>query len=301
LEQTRNLKTTVKLQTAGDRKRNKYWEPALESGSDATPDSRTDCGGCRIMIRKSVIFLVCIFASGFQIRAADNFEHSYTLVPGRGITIDNKMGDVKVTAYDGKEIKVSAQAKGPDKDYITVVDKSLGPQILLFPVSSKFKSTNTRIDFEVKVPSSTKHLFLKLKSGSGDIEVTDYSGGLVAESLRGNIKIVNVDGSVDARTFSGDMDVEIKQTKERRQMRFTSMSGDIRVTASPDLGAMVAMTSARGDLKTDFPIDVHQRRYGEHTAAGKLGAGTQMINISSVSGSISLLKRKVEEPATSKG
>jgi DUF4097 and DUF4098 domain-containing protein YvlB len=281
----------VKLQTAGDKGRKLYWEPALESGDDAVPDSRTDCRGCRIMIRKSVIFLACILAAGFQLRATQDFEHSYTLTPGRNISIDNKMGDVKVTGYDGKDIKVSAFTKGPDKDSIKIVDKSFGPQIILFPVSSKLRSSETRVDFEVKVPSSAKLVFLRLKSGSGNIEVSDFSGRLTAESSRGNVKVVNVSGFVDARSISGDMNAEIKQAQGRNQMRFVSMSGDVKVTAPSDFEALVAMRSASGDLKTDFPIEIHKRRYGEHIASGKLGSGTQMLNISSISGNVSLLKK----------
>ncbi|MEJ2245657.1 MAG: DUF4097 family beta strand repeat-containing protein [Acidobacteriota bacterium] len=243
------------------------------------------------MIRKSVIFLVCILAADFQLMAAQDFEHSYTLSPGRNISIDNKMGDVKVTGYDGKDIKVSAFTKGPDKDSIKIVDKSFGPQIILFPVSSKFRSSETRVDFEVKIPNSAKFVFLKLKSGSGNIEVSDFSGRLTAESLRGNVKVVNVNGFVDARSISGDMDAEIKQSQGRNQMRFLSMSGDVKVTAPTDFEALIKMKSASGDLKTDFPIDIRKRRYGEHSAGGKLGSGTQILTISSVSGNVSLLKK----------
>ena len=52
------------------------------------------------MIRKTVVGLICIIATGIQLRAAEDFERSYDLVPGRHIIIDNKMGDVKVSVYE---------------------------------------------------------------------------------------------------------------------------------------------------------------------------------------------------------
>ena len=243
------------------------------------------------MIRTPVISLICILAAGVQLKAAEDFEKSYALVPGRHIVVDNKMGDVKVTGYDGEDIKVVARKEGPDRENIEIVDMNFGNQVMLFPKFSKFKSTKTKVDFELKVPNSEKPVFLVLKSGSGRIEVRDFSGGLIAESSRGEVKFVNVGGFVDARSVSGSMDAEIRQSKGKSQMRFNSMSGDIKITAPPDLEALIAMHSGSGDLETDYPIDIREGRYREHTARGKLGSGKQMIHISSVSGNVSLMKK----------
>ncbi|MBN2321012.1 MAG: DUF4097 family beta strand repeat protein [Acidobacteria bacterium] len=243
------------------------------------------------MIRKTAFGLICILAVGVHLRATQDFERSYDLVPGRHITIDNKMGDIKVAGYDGKDIKVVARKEGPDQDEIEIVDKTFGPRVLLFPKFSKFKSTKTKVNFEVKIPETKTPIFMELKSGSGKIEVRDFNGWLAVDSSRGTASFVNVKGHLYARSISGSMDAEISQSQGRSQMRFDSMSGDIKVTAPSDLEALVAMKSMSGNLKTDFPIDIHQRRYGEHTAGGKLGSGMQMIHISSVSGSVSLLKK----------
>lgn len=243
------------------------------------------------MIRKTVVGLFCIIATGIPLKAAQNFERSYPLVPGRHITIDNKMGDIKVTGYDGKDIKVAALKEGPDKEGIQIIDKRFGPRVVLFPMSSKFRSSRTRVDFEVKVPKSTGVVFMVLKSGSGKIDVQDFDGSLFAESSRGEARFVNVKGHLLAHSLSGCIDAEIDQSQEGSQIRFDSISGDIRVTAPPDIDALVALKSVSGDLETNFPIEIQKHRYGERTANGKLGSGSQMIWISSVSGSVSLLKK----------
>jgi DUF4097 and DUF4098 domain-containing protein YvlB len=243
------------------------------------------------MIRKSLIALICILAAVVRLNAAQDFERKYAIVPGRHITIDNQMGNVKVTGYDGTDIGIVARMEGPDKEDIEIVDKSYGPRVVLFPVCSKFKSTQTRVDFEVKVPKTDKPVFMVLKSGSGKIEVSDFNGGLVVQSSRGEVKLLNVEGYVDAHSVSGNMVAEISQSKGRSQMSFNSLSGDIKVEAPPDLQALVAMRSVSGDLETNFPIDIQERRYAGNTARGKLGAGTQMIHLSSVSGNVRLLKK----------
>jgi hypothetical protein len=247
------------------------------------------------MTRTTVISLLCIMATGIQLQAAQDFERSYDLVPGRDITIDNKMGDVKVTGYNGENIKVVAHKEGPDEKDIQIIEKNFGPQghrVLLIPKSAKFKSTSTRVNFEVKVPKSSGPVYMALKSGSGKIDVRDFNGWLVADSSRGEAKFVNVKGHLYVRSVSGSIDAEIDQSQNGSQMRFDSMSGDIRITAPKDFEALVAMKSVSGGLETDFPLDIRQRRYGERTAGGKLGSGSQMIWITSISGSVSLMKNK---------
>jgi len=242
------------------------------------------------MVRKSIIILVCVIASGFPLKAKQDFERSYTLIPGRNIAINNRMGDIRVTGYKGEDIKIVAKIEGPDRDTIQIIDKSFGPRIDLFPISSKFKIDKTRVDFEVKVPESGKPVSLELKSGGGKIEVTDLSGNIVVNSFRGDVKIVNVQGNVYAHSVSGHMDVQIKGSQSRRWMKIDSGSGNISVTAPSDLDAWIEMSS-NGELKTDYPIDIHKDRYRGYFARGKLGSGTQRIEISSNFGSASLLKK----------
>jgi DUF4097 and DUF4098 domain-containing protein YvlB len=302
------------------------------------------------MLQKSVIGLVLILAAGIQLKAEQDFERSYDFAPFREILIDNRLGDFKVTGYDGKEIKISASKRGSDKDSVEIVEKSFGHRIHISPEYPKFKKIETSVHFEVKVPNSMNLVPLKViaktqsrnikvptpkqpvlfklvmksksggieitdincfleahsesgdievkdsrgileaRSGSGDIDIVDYKGDLRAHSYRGNIKLVNVDGHVDARSQSGDMKAEIKQAQSNNQWKFSSISGDITVTAPKDLSAIVEMSSS-GNLKSDFALDRSKRRYGENTAHGRLGSGgMRMIVMSSVSGSVSLMK-----------
>jgi DUF4097 and DUF4098 domain-containing protein YvlB len=74
-------------------------------------------------------------------------------------------------------------------------------------------------------------------------------------------------------------------------MKFTSISGNVTVRAPASLDASISISTLSGTLKTDFPIEIQQRRYMPGSSArGRLGSGTQNIVIRSVSGRVSLLK-----------
>ena len=72
-------------------------------------------------------------------------------------------------------------------------------------------------------------------------------------------------------------------------MKFSSVSGNVNVTLPGNLDAEVQMSSLSGSLKTDFPIEVKERRYGPgRSAQGRVGNGSRTLNVSAVSGSVSL-------------
>jgi hypothetical protein len=72
------------------------------------------------------------------------------------------------------------------------------------------------------------------------------------------------------------------------------VSGNVTVRAPADLNAYIDMSTVSGSLRTDFPIEVMERRYGPgQSARGRVGPqGSDGINlrIRSVSGRISLVK-----------
>lgn len=242
------------------------------------------------MMRKSIVCLFCVIAAGVQLRATQDFERSYAVSPGAFLSINNKMGDIKVTVYEGKEIKVFAHTEGPDRNAVEIIENSFGKMIELRPISKKFKSNKTRVDFEVKVPESGRTVTIRLTSRSGKIEVSDFGGSLWARSTRGDVKVVNVQGNVFATSDSGNMDAEImKGQPGPRQIMLNSSSGNINVKVPSDFDAWVWMSTS-GLLKTDLPISHSQGRYGIHTAHGKIGSGKQAIRIQSALGSVSLMK-----------
>jgi DUF4097 and DUF4098 domain-containing protein YvlB len=142
------------------------------------------------------------------------------------------------------------------------------------------------------VPASVDYNFTRISSFGGNVEVSRIGGRLRAESVRGNIEIRDVRGLVSAKSVSGNVNVEIAQGQVPSHMRFTSISGNIDVSAPLKFDAVIDMSSASGLLRTDFPIDVQERRYGPgRTARGRLGSGGRVLYISSVSGRVSLIHK----------
>ena len=222
--------------------------------------------------------------------AAQDFQKSYKLGSGGQIHIGNVSGDVKVSGYSGDAVIVKGFKEGEDRDRLDVEDLSTEGRIEIRAHYPKHCDCQASIRFEVQVPGSVKYDFEHISSVSGSVEVSQVTGRVHATSVSGNVEVHGVSGSVNAKSVSGNVEVEINRLDgSADDMRFSSVSGNVSVRMPSEIDADVDMSSLSGGIHTDFPIEVTHERFGPRTSArGKLGTGARRLQMSSVSGSLSL-------------
>jgi hypothetical protein len=224
---------------------------------------------------------------------AQDFEKSYPLGEGGFIRIQNVSGDVKVFGYAGSAVMVSGYKSGRDRDRVEIVDSSGPDRIEVRVRYPESGNTDASVNFEVRVPQSISYNFEGIMSVSGNVDVSKVMGQIRAETVSGDVDVSDVVGAVSATAVSGNVDVSITRLSGVHDMKFSSVSGNVTVRAPADLNAYIEMSTVSGSLRTDFPIEVMERRYGPgQSARGKVGTGSEESNlrIRSVSGRISLIK-----------
>ncbi len=242
-------------------------------------------------MRTGVVGLAVLFS--LQLAFTQDFQKTYDLSPTGQILIGNFLGDIKVTGYSGNKVEVKAYKKGPDRDAIQINDRSVGDRIELSAQYPPFYSGTSSVDFNIRVPNSIKCDFVGLSSFGGNIQVSDVSETLRARSIRGSVEVKDVQGTISASSVSGNVNVEIKSPQGESRMNIYSVSGNIDISAPANLDAAIDMSTVNGTLRTDFPIDIQERRYGPgRWARGTLGLGKQQkLRASSVSGRVSLIHK----------
>ena len=240
------------------------------------------------LFRLSVVSTIIGLAFAATATAQD-FEKSYRLGAGGQVRVSNVSGDVIVTGYDGDAITVRAIKKGRDSDRIEIEDKSNDGRVDVGVRYPKQCNCDASVRFEVRVPRSVSYNFDSFSSVSGNVDVSGVTGRLRASSVSGDVKVKNVSGSASVNSVSGDVEVEVDRLDGSDDMKFSSVSGDVVVKMPSNLDAEVDISSMSGSIKTDFPIEVHEERHSTRTyARGRLGSGSRRINMSSVSGDLSL-------------
>ena len=240
--------------------------------------------------------------------SAQDFQKSYNLGEGGSVEIANVSGDINLTGYEGSAIVVSAYKEGRDREMVEVEDESTqGRVVLRAKYPNDCRNCQASVRFEVRVPRSANISFDKISTASGDVKAEGFTGRLNlstasgnvtvrgvggevrANSASGTVRVAEATGTVSANTASGDVEVELTRVDGAGDMRFTSASGDVKVRMPSNIDARVTLSTASGDIETNFPIEVKHDRYGSGTRAeGQLGSGARTLKISTASGNVSL-------------
>jgi hypothetical protein len=113
----------------------------------------------------------------------------------------------------------------------------------------------TDVDVEVQVPARAN---LALRTMNGQVLVEGVDGDIEATSMNGTITLTGVGGAVVAHGMNGKVVAVLKQVAPQKPMAFTSMNGTVDVTLPAAVGANLKLRSDRGEIYTDFDVQLQQ-------------------------------------------
>jgi len=174
--------------------------------------------------------------------------------------------------------------------------------------SGSLKLTN--IGDAVRVSTGSGHISVesvkgsvRASTGSGEIRATGVAGALHASTGSGNVvlrqtapgevevstgsgtvQIEGVHGTVRASTASGDISVE---GEGQGSWRLSAASGNVSVRLPSQQGFTLHAQTVSGHIHTAREMTV-QSTSGNHELEGKVGGGGFLLDVSTVSGSISV-------------
>lgn len=241
--------------------------------------------------------------------------------PSRPVTLEVKigMGDVRVKAYDGKEVLVAAddgdenfrfndtsnnrEREGLHRIPNTSSGLTIEESDNVVNVSTDFGRQHS--DLTISVPRQTS-VHAKAIGGNGDLTVTGVTGEHELQNINGDITATDIAGTVVATSNNGDIDVSMTSIAAGKALSFSSFNGDITVTLPANTKADLVVNSNQGEVWTDFDVTMQPRppvvqnqngggRYRvrmQREMHGTIGGGGPEIRFKTFNGDITLRKRK---------
>jgi hypothetical protein len=247
-------------------------------------------------------------------------------------------GSIKIVGYEGKDIMIDAETsdgKRKDKDKekssvnvntnitlsLATKDKDGNPGMRRLvgagggmDLSAEEKNNRVTIhsdswkrsvNLTIKVPQSGATLKISTVN-NGDIEISNVSGEMEVENVNGNVHLTNISGSVVANTINGNMIAVFKSVDPKAPMAFTTLNGKVDVTLPTDAKAGLKMKSDRGEIYSDFDVEVDKtapkvnrtnekgmyRLNIEDWVLGKINGGGPEMLMKNMNGNIYVRKAK---------
>ncbi len=126
---------------------------------------------------------------------------------------------------------------------------------------------------------------------SGDVEAQDAGGEVAFKTVSGGLTIAG--GSLarlDAKTVNGRIIADV-DLAPAAVVQTATVSGDVAVRLPASASARVDLRSASGRVETTFDGLDCRRKTGTTSVAGTLGTGDARLSASTVSGTVTLLRR----------
>jgi len=171
-------------------------------------------------------------------------------------------GGITVKAYEGTEVVVEARARSRDGESarsdsnmkrIVVSSTGLSVEAENNEVHVSTESHMRAVDLTISVPV---HTSLKLSAiNDGNIVVTGVDGELDVNDVNGSVTLNNVSGSAVAHALNGRLFATFSRVNQK-PMAFSSLNGDIDVTFPADLKANLTLKSDRGEILSDFDVQL---------------------------------------------
>ncbi|HXB31998.1 MAG TPA: hypothetical protein VNV35_01195 [Puia sp.] len=229
-------------------------------------------------LKRAVLFFV-LMATVNRLAAQSKHTEEMTVPlsePGKPVTLEAHLmkGSIKVIGYEGKEVIVqvfmdSTKDRDGDEDRdddsrgMKRIGSTGGMDVRADEdhntVRISSSAENKLAGLTIKVPQNTARINVGTING-GDITVSDVSGKIEINNVNGGITATGISGSVVANTVNGDVIVKFKSVDAGAAMSFSNLNGRVDVTLPADTKADFKLKCERGEMFTDFDIDVDKTR-----------------------------------------
>ena len=250
--------------------------------------------------------LALLVGSSFA-SAQSDFQWRGGLAAGQSIEIKGINGDVRAVAANSNEVEVtatrSARRSNPDSVRFEVVPHGGGVTICaVYPdvpgrepnrcepgphSRSQTRDNDVNVQFTVHVPAGVAFIG---RTVNGSVDAESLQGDAEGHAVNGSVRLSTL-GLVRASTVNGSITAAAGRADWTDAASFKTVNGDVTLTVPSVLNAELRAETINGSIDTDFPVTM-TGRISRRRLSGTVGSGGQELSLSTVNGSIHLLKAR---------
>ena len=243
------------------------------------------------------LFPVLMVASAMGLIQAqslrEEFHQTYPLAPNGRVVLKNVNGSVRVTGYEGAEVKVDAIKKADTQralDEARIEIKSGGDMIDIrteYPREERNHAAS--VEYSISVPRTA--VLESIKTVNGSVRIEGVSGPVNAASVNGDVEARGATGDMKLTSVNGRVEATFDQMSAR-EISLNTVNGGVEVALPAGAGAQLTATTVHGDINSDFDLPIRRAEFGPGAnIKSTIGSGGPDMRLKTVNGSISLRRR----------
>ena len=232
--------------------------------------------------------LTLLLATSLQAQVTQDFHRTVPLSASGRVSLDNVNGNVEITGWDRNEVQIDAVKKARDQQRLDEARIEVNASGDSVEIKTRYPESHTNnnpasVHYELHVPQNARLDHINLVNGS--LTVQKVSGEVTANLVNGKLRVDDLAGRADLSSVNGGIEANYASLNNVRDIKLNSVNGSIELGLPASPNAQVKASTISGDIRSDFPLEVHSGFVGKNVT-GTLGGGGTSIALSNVNGSI---------------
>ena len=232
--------------------------------------------------------LTLLLATSLLAQVTQDFHRTVPLSATGRISLDNVNGNVEITGWDRNEVQIDAVKKARDQQRLDEARIEVNVSGDSVEIKTRYPEGHTNnnpasVHYELHVPQNARLGHINLVNGS--LTVQKVSGEVTANLVNGKLRVDDLAGRADLSSVNGGIEANYASLNNVRDIKLNSVNGSIELGLPASPNAQVKASTISGDIRSDFPLEVHGGFVGKNVT-GTLGGGGTSIALSNVNGSI---------------
>ena len=220
--------------------------------------------------------------------ASQEFQHSYSLAPHGRIRIENRYGDVRITAWDRDEVRIEAVKSAADEERLAdasiVVDSTAEQLVVRTQYAGAESEAPASVEYRITVPRTANLDEIRLTNGA--LSISGLKGAVKATSVNGSITAERLEGKADLATVNGQVEAGFDRVSAAHPISLRSVNGKIVLSLPSGSGGQLIAQNRSGEIQNDVGKPAPQ--ISRHHLETTLGSGGPQIVLHNVNGGISI-------------
>jgi DUF4097 and DUF4098 domain-containing protein YvlB len=244
------------------------------------------------MLNRLALFVVLSLITSNLLAGTEErtIHQTFALNAGGRVELSNVNGDVTITGWDKNQVDMKATKRGPSQnlDLVEIRTNSTPERLTIETKYPHLKrNTDVSVSYVLMVPKSA--ILDSIDNVNGGISVSGVENEIRMNTVNGTAEIQGSKASLDAGTVNGRIDVTWTDFPRNGNIKLQTVNGSLKLRLPQNINADVHAESLNGSIETEFPMTV-SGRFISRKLSGKIGQGGTSINLSTVNGSIDILK-----------
>jgi Toastrack DUF4097 len=210
-----------------------------------------------------------------QGRETETVDRTLAFSPGGTLRLNNFSGNAHITGGADSSVTIHAVRRGSRERLDNILlDIQVSGSTIEIEANKRAPGWHEKNDnvveteFQIQVPAATR------------LDLHAFSGDLIARGTTADVK---------AKTFSGNIDIDLSTAAAAPDVNAETFSGDISTRLPAASNGHVTFNSFSGDFRSDFPVMLNRKSKKDISADLGSGSGAN-FDFKTFSGDLKLVK-----------